>query len=348
MSSARLETHESVERLAPEWDELADRVGAAPWLRPGWVAAWLESFGAGSLELLVLRRNGRLAAVAPLERAPGRLRSTTNWHTPAYRLLAETDAGEELALALFRRRVRQVSLRFVPGRDVETLAAAARAAGRGLLVRTLERSPFVALDGGWPAYESGLPRKLAGELRRRRRRLEERGRLSLAVEEGGERLDALLEEGFRVEAAGWKGDDGSAIASDPATRRFYVAVARWAASRGWLRLAFLRHDDRAIAFDYALEWGGAHYLLKTGYEPEYRAFAPGLVLRHDMIRRAFETGLSTYEFLGADEPWKLTWAPATRSLLHVQAFTRTPLGAAEHAAYALGRPLLRRLRALRR
>lgn len=343
-----LETHDSVEELEAEWDELADRVGAEPWLRPGWVASWRESFGTGPLELLALRVHGRLAAVAPLEHGRGRLRSTTNWHTPGFRLLAEEEAGAELAAALFRRRVRQVSLRFVPDTDLETLASAARATGRTLLVRTIESSPFVALEGGWPAYESAFPRKPAAELRRRRRRLEEQGRLSVSVEDGRERLDALLEEGFRVEAAGWKGESGSAIASDPATRRFYVAVARWAASRGWLRLAFLRHDDRAIAFDYSLEWGSAHYLLKTGYEPEYRTFSPGLILRREMIRRSFEAGLSAYEFLGADEPWKLTWASGTRDLIHVQAFSRSPGGFAEHAAYALGRPLVARLRLPRR
>ena len=39
------------------------------------------------------------------------------------------------------------------------------------------------------------------------------GRLSFEVEEGGERLDELLGEGFRVEAAGWKGLEGPAIAA---------------------------------------------------------------------------------------------------------------------------------------
>ena len=39
-------------RLAEEWDGLADRVGAAPWTRPGWVAAWWRAFGSGRLQIV--------------------------------------------------------------------------------------------------------------------------------------------------------------------------------------------------------------------------------------------------------------------------------------------------------
>jgi CelD/BcsL family acetyltransferase involved in cellulose biosynthesis len=345
------DAHSLIGQLADEWEDLADRAGAAPWLRPGWIQAWWAAFGAGRFELASIRRGGRLAALAPLQRSRGRLSSVTNWHTPEYGLLADEPAASgELAEELFARGPRQISLRFMPhDQDVDGLLDIARRAGRTLLVRTLERSPFVPIAGTWEEYERTLPRKLGTELRRRRRRLEERGVLSLAVENGRERLEERLAEGFRVEAAGWKGVRGTAIASDPPTHRFYAEVARWAAARGWLRLAFLRLDERALAFDYCLEWNRSHYLLKTGFDPDFRAFAPGMILRHEMIRRAFSESLRSYEFLGADEAWKLTWAPATRERLHVQAFAPTALGHAERTAYSVGRPLLLRLRrALRR
>ena len=56
-------------------------------------------------------------------------------------------------------------------------------------------------------------RKLASELRRRRRRLEEEGRFSFEVVDGREQLPVLLDEGFAVEAAGWKGEQDKAISS---------------------------------------------------------------------------------------------------------------------------------------
>ena len=80
-----------------------------------------------------------------------------------------------------------------------------------------------------------------------------------------------------MEGSGWK--TRTAIASRPDTRRFYRDVARWAAGRGWLRLGFLRLDGRALAFDFCLEHAGTHYLLKTGFDPAFRAYGPGMLMR---------------------------------------------------------------------
>jgi len=45
-SSPRPEVAGSISPLAAEWDDLADRTSAPPFLRPGWFAAWEEAFGA--------------------------------------------------------------------------------------------------------------------------------------------------------------------------------------------------------------------------------------------------------------------------------------------------------------
>src|SRR5262249_37168835 len=138
---------------------------------------------------------------------------------------------------------------------------------------------------------------------------------------------------------------GTAIAADPATRRFYGDIAHWAARRGWLRLAFLRLDERPLAFDYCLEEQGVHYLLKTGYDPAYRAFAPGVLIRQDMIARAFSNGLARYEFLGADEPWKLRWTGMLSERRLLQAFAPSLPGVVDYLrgrAFAFGRPLAKR------
>jgi CelD/BcsL family acetyltransferase involved in cellulose biosynthesis len=349
----QVESHDRLEPLSGEWDELADRVNAAPWLRPGWIGAWERAFGRGSLEVLTLRRDGRLVGVLPLELRFGALRSTSNVHTPAFSLLVEDQAAaRELGRSLFARGGRQVALAFLLSDDpaLDTCRSAARAAGYRVIDRTLERSPYIATNGDWPAYERQRDSRFLRELRRRRRRLREQGRLALDVADGRDRLDELLDEGFRVEAAGWKGKRGTAIACDPATRRFYVDVARWAAQRGWLRLAFLRLDERPLAFDYSLEEQGVHYLLKTGYDPAYHAFAPGMLIRREMIARAFSNGLARYEFLGSDEPWKLKWTDMLRERRLLQAFAPSLPGLFDclrGRAFAFGRPLAKRALAWR-
>ncbi len=344
----RVETRDSVRELAAEWDELADRVAAEPWLRPGWVDAWWEAFGAGRLRIVAVRRGDRLAGVLPLMEQRGVVRSTSNWHTPEFGLLAERHELGELAEALVSRRAHRVWLGFVDAAKPGVVAcrAAAQAAGYRVLERTLERSPYVPIEGDWEAYRVGLGKKLASELRRRRRRLEEAGRFSFEVVDGDERLPALLDEGFAVEAAGWKGARGLAIHSRPETLGFYRAVADWAAERGWLRLAFLRLDGRPFAFDFCIEDRGIHYLLKTGFDPAYARFAPGMILRYEMLARAFSIGLRSYEFLGADEPWKLEWTQATRERRLFHAFAPSVRGLVGWAAFGWGRPVAKRVLAL--
>lgn len=340
------ESHSAIEPLAPEWDELADRAGAMPWLRPGWVIAWRQAFGEGEARVLTLRKDGRLAAVLPMQRRLGELTSPSNWHTPAFGVLAEDQgAGEELLRGLFSLRVRRVTASMLSRREVDALGweRAARATGHRLRRRTLEHSPYVAIAGDWGAYERGLSSKFLSDLRRCRRRLEAEGRVSFTVEDGRDRLDELLEEGFAIEAAGWKGSQGTAIRSDPATHEFYRRVARWSAERGWLRLAFLRLDGRGLAFDYCLEDAGAHHLVKTGFDPAFRKFAPGMLLRQEMLQRAFSAGLASYDLGGADEPWKMRWTDTTRELVRLRTFAPSALGRLDWIAHAVGPPLVRQV-----
>ena len=335
----------NIAHIAPEWDELAERVGAPPWLRPGWMEAWWRAFGRGLDEVVAIRRAGELSAIVPLARRGGALHSLSNWHSPSFGLLAaDDDARTALADALFARDARSVRLAFLPD-DAAGLGACLDAAvGRGypVILRTLERSPFLPIDGEWAAYERSLDPRLRQDLRRRRRRLEEQGDVTVEVLDGAERLDVLLEEGFRVEAAGWKGERRTAIASSPATRTFYTTVACWAAERGWLRLCFLRLDGRGIAFNYSLEHGSRHYLLKTGFDAAYEKYAPGKLLLREMLERAFALGLASYEFLGDDAPWKLEWTGTVRERRLFHAFARSTTGRAEWAAWRYGRPLVKR------
>jgi CelD/BcsL family acetyltransferase involved in cellulose biosynthesis len=345
-----LETVNEIGRLAGEWDELADRLDAAPWYRPGWFDAWWKAFGAGRLRILTVRRGERLVGVLPMRARLGGVGSLSNWHTPEFGPLAKPGEARSLAEGLAAWNAHRISLAFVDTDHPSAAAchAAAVAAGYRVHTRTLERSPYVELGGDWKEYEAERGRKLRSELRRRRRRLESAGRFSFDVQDGRERLDELLDEGFRVEAASWKGLRGSAIAVQPATLEFYRTIARWGAARGWLRLGFLRLDSRAFAFDFCVEANGVHYLLKTGYDPAYRGFGPGVMLRYEMLGRAFSAGLHTYEFLGTDEPWKLQWTDTVRERSLLQGFAPSSLGRLNWVALAYGRPLAKRALALAR
>jgi CelD/BcsL family acetyltransferase involved in cellulose biosynthesis len=328
--------------LADEWDGLADRVQAPAFLRPGWIQAWWRAFGKGQLEILVARRNGRLVGVAPLYRRYRTLRSTSNWHSPAFGFLSEdTDAEERLAKMTLDRLQGRVSLSFLDASrsTFATCRAAAEDADCRVLARTLERSPYLDINGDWERYQANLSRSFRRDLDRRLRRLNEEGRVSFEIVDGADRLDELLAEGFRVEAASWKGARGTAVTARPETRQFYWDVAHWAASEGWLRLAFLRLDGCAIAFQYCLEERGVYYGLKGGYDPRFSKFSPGSLILRFNVARAFSAGLRRFEFLAGDEPYKLAWTNSWRNLVLLHLFAPSPRGLSDWVLLAHGRPL---------
>jgi CelD/BcsL family acetyltransferase involved in cellulose biosynthesis len=350
MREPTIRRHHHIEPLAAQWDRLADRTAGMPWVRPGWVAAWWQAFGRGQLEILAAWRAGRLAGVLPLERRPGQLGSATNPHSPGFCLLAEdATIRRALADALMRGRVRRVTLQHLPrdGAGLTESHDAAKAAHRLLVTRPMLRSPYVLIAGDWAAYEDSLGGRKLRSLRRHRRRLERLGSLTVDVQDGRARLEELLADGWRIECSGWKGQSGTAVASRADTRAFYGAVARWAAERGWLRLAFLRLDGQPIAFDLCIEENAVHYVVKTGYDGAWREYGPGLLLRHEMLARAFALGLDRYELLGADDPWKARLTAAAHELTALQAFTRSPPGLVDWAVWNYGRPLAKRLLAPR-
>jgi CelD/BcsL family acetyltransferase involved in cellulose biosynthesis len=322
-----------------------------PFVRPGWIAAWWDVFGHGTLQILTLRRGGRLVGLLPLYGDHRWLRSLTNDQTPQFGVIAEdAAAADELAAAALDRARRRLTLSFVDasGWELAALRAGAAARGHRVVVRPVVRPPYLIVDGDWEAFESRLAGRLLRDLRRRRRRLEDEGVLNFEVADGTTGLEDLLEEGFRVETSGWKAARQTAIVSRPETRRFYTRVARWASARGSLRLAFLRLDGRALAFQFGLEESGAYYFLKGGYDSEFHRYAPGKLLVHDVLERAFSSGLERFEFLGQPESWKLEWTSQLRVLLVVDAFAPSLAGRTEWAAESLRHsiaPLARRVRA---
>ena len=92
-----------------------------------------------------------------------------------------------------------------------------------------------------------------------------------------------------------------------------------------------------MAFNLCIETSEAHYLLKPGHDPELASAGPGTVLTSELVSRAFSMGLDRYEFLGADDRYKLRWTKQCHDLVRVQAFARSVPGAADRLVQTRGR-----------
>jgi CelD/BcsL family acetyltransferase involved in cellulose biosynthesis len=74
----------------------------------------------------------------------------------------------------------------------------------------------------------------------------------------------------------------------------------------------------------AVERGGRYSLFKIGYDEEFARCSPGNLLMLHTVQWAAEQELSSYEFLGAQEPWTDRWTETVRSCVDVQIYPLSP------------------------
>jgi CelD/BcsL family acetyltransferase involved in cellulose biosynthesis len=122
-------------------------------------------------------------------------------------------------------------------------------------------------------------------------------------------VDAALADFLALEAAGWKGTGGTAIALDPALVRFYEAIARDAAARGALAARALTLDGRPVAMHLGIVHRGVYHLPKTAYDERLGAVSPGQLLQREVLAECEARGLAAFDFLGPDMAWKRDWEP---------------------------------------
>lgn len=331
-----------------EWEDLADRAGATPFMRPGWINAWAESFSETGVGAISVRRGGDLVAMMPLEHRRSMLRSPVNGHSPKFGPLAADDgAKHELLSALFENHRASIELEPVDGRAdaMEQMIDVAEDSGRLVVQRTVANSPYIELSGTFEEYLKSLSRNRRKAMRRHRRRLEDQGEVTFEVNDGSSNLESVLDEVLNIEASGWKGEQGTAIASSADTTAFYRSIARWAAERGWLRIAILRLDGRSIACDYAIATGGVWYTLKAGYDEALRSYGPGALLLADEIAHCYEQQLNRIDLLGTSDDFKSSWTDQDEPRAWLRALRRNAVGFSWWAGLSLreaARPIARR------
>lgn len=342
-----------------DWNRLlAESAGDTLFLRQEWLSLWWKHFGADRrLAVVLARRDGRPAAALPLMedddfqsglRVPV-LRSTTNAHS--FRFNGLCAPGDDAALRAIwshlrarRRSWQAIILEEVPedAPVLEPLLDAARRDGHPVGTWRGAEVPYLATEGTWPAYLDSLSRNMRANLRKKSRRLRERGEVVYRCISAPGDVEDALEAGLGLEGSGWKERAGSAILSNPTLTRFYTEWARAAAARGWLRLSLLEVAGVHAAFDFSTQYAGRYFDLKMGYDPAWGQYSVGQLLKAEILRRCFEGDTREYDFLGPMMRAKDDWAPQRRAHSWHFIFAASPLGRYLHFLKFRVKPALKR------
>lgn len=353
---------------AAAWNDLWQRSEVClPLARAETVAQWVETFarpaGAGAAELraIAVARGARLVAALPLlaQRSAWTARPlglpANSWGLcgellvdPSAGCRAETDAAMDCLVGALERACWPWALlapiAYQSTRWQALLAALDRAKIPHVLVDSAVVGQVpIGLD--WRAFQASWSGNHRRHLRKAHKRAVAEGDVTLDYRDvfsTGE-LEALLREGFAIEDSGWKGERGTSVLKTPGMFEWYRKQAAQLAECGDLSLTFLRHQGRAIAFEYGYRSKGAYFSAKVGYDPAYARFAPGQLLRMLLLERFYARhDMAVVDFWGPLSEATAKWATCTYPVGKLVIAPRRLIGRVSLAAYralrmALGR-----------
>ena len=277
---------------AGEWDGLAAAASEPNPFAERWfvLPAARHLAPPADARMLVVRERGELIGLMPVTVMPRygrtRVRHVENWlHFNAFFGAPLVRRGRERAfwagaLALLDADGASPAFLHVTTLDGEGPlgtallatrpdAAVVHRSERALLASTLTRQAY---------YETHVRKKKRKEIGRLQCRLAELGAVSMNRLSDGDEIDAWIDAFLTLEASGWKGRDGAALANDPATAAFTRAALHGAYSAGRLQMLRLDLDDAPIAMLVNFLTPPGSFSFKIAFDEDYARFSPGVLI----------------------------------------------------------------------
>jgi len=327
--------------LEGEWNSLLEASAAdTVFLTHEWMFRWWKYFGMGRLlQLVTVRQDGELIAIAPLMRTPAKLQPfrplsaleflgfdhvTSDYLDIIVRRGRETAAREAL-VAYFASRRKTLDLVQIDeagseaGVICERLGALSR---RPFTLRktSMSVSRVIALSGlTWDGYLGTLGSSHRYNVRRRRRNLAKQFEVQIDVVKDESQRQAALADLVQLHNMRWQGRGEKGAFSTADILRFHDEISQKFLALGWLRLFILRMNGTPAAAFYGFRYKGTYSFYQHGLDPQHSKLSVGQVLLGMSIEYAIEEGADVYDFLSGENTYKDLWAKDNRSLIQIEA-----------------------------
>lgn len=335
---------EGFKALSREWDQLlGNSPGNSVFLTYEWMDTWWHAFGKGrELFILTVRdASGELRCIAPFMRSEQRMNGVR------MRAISFMGAGGEaspshlniIAAPGFAARAAESIFDSLMENGDEwdvliltdmaedspfamTLSAMSREAGLRCVVDSGSVCPYIPAGLTWEEFENTLNSKMKSEMRRKLKKLSADHDVEFISPET-DPGDAL-ETYFSLHRNRWEesGSEGL-LGNHENVDKFHRSLVHKFSNRGWLRFYFLMIDNEPAAAVYGFEYGGKLYGYNTGFDTKWSAFGVVKLLMHHIMEDSIRRGLSEYDLLCGDHPYKREWTDRKRRLLDVTVWNGT-------------------------
>jgi len=332
-----------IDELAPQWGRLCEESNAEIFLTPEWIRCYLRAFEPETRLVVISAWEGeRLLAILPLTHKwiwyRGirllELKGAANAHAVEFDVLRISGPTGEAAIAQVWRCLRELPDWHV----LEVPYSASEGASQRILHYAAEHgfstlnevcadNPILNMhmgpDGDYDPYV-GTDRRFRHELRRGARKLEAALGAPSSLVRRTKVNDGELSRFFTLEAAGWKGREGTAIQCSADTLSYYRQMARVAELKKVFSFYSLEVNGRMIAACIGIEAGPRYYALKMAYEQEIRNCGPGQLLISRVLVDLGQRGFRQV-FLGGNlDPFKQEWTKTTQPQVNALIYNKAP------------------------
>ena len=303
VSVVSLHSAAELEPYIARWEQLAKHVtDPNPFLEPWLFIPGLQFVAGQELELVfVERRDGSLMGFFPFLRrkkyhgipVPTLVSYTHDFHfvqTP----MVHANYARECLDALFGWLAKESKALLVELTEYAADGAFQHAMIQVLMERDEPYTPVFRRTRGLYVRQKDADTYLASitdsegrrKLRAKERNLgEQAGKVTYEELRSEADVHKWASEFLALEASGWKGDRGTAMAAEPARKKFFEDAMVEAFRRKQLELTALRVGDRPAAMKCNFLAGGGGFVFKIGYDESLGKFSPGMLLEVDNIRR---------------------------------------------------------------
>jgi len=304
------------------WDTLAQSRVGAPFLRSGFIQPALAAFGRGDELLCLYAAQGQLRiAMILTKQGKGMWQTFQPSQLPLGAFLSDGSVDIELVAPSLWRKLPGLCLglgltQLDPSFDPRPADSLKRQS------KDYIQTAWVDISGSFDAYWEARGKNLKQNTRKQRNKLQTEG-----IEPRLECLQAVadmgpaIEQYGRLESAGWKTADGTAIHPDNEQGRFYRQMLESFAAQGRARVYQYWFGDKVVAMDLCIEDSSVIVILKTTYDESYKAVSPSTLMRQTEFQQLFEEQkFKRIEFYGKVMEWHTRWTDVDRGLYHANFF----------------------------
>ena len=308
--------------FASQWDSLARARSGTPFLESAFLLPAIEIFGHGNERLCLHHANGELLAAAIVQ--PG---SKGMWQTfqpsqlPLGAWISDASVDVGFGGGELMRKLPGLTL----GLGITQIDSQIHTRpDDGARVRTQDyiQTAWVDIDSSFETYWEARGKNLKQNTRKQRNKLDaESTPTKIECVTTPDDVVKAIEDYGKLESAGWKTADGTAIHPKNAQGKFYIKMLEGFCRSGRGHIYRYWFGDKVVAMDLCISDETTIVILKTTYDESYKAVSPSTLMRQDEFQLLFlEQKFKRIEFYGAVMEWHTRWTPNSRSVYHLSQY----------------------------